>query len=151
MASTIPAEQHRHRTKGQEPFTEVTENASNPTPDLPNAKRYRAATREWYANWANSPQAATFVNTDWQRLHMLAPIVDRYFSAGTQAETSDLRLIMDAEKLMGATHLDRLRARIRVKRDEEEARPSVVMPNDGTVSNLDAERSKRRRRIIGAD
>ena len=48
-------------------------------PRLAGARRQRPETRAWWRAWCSSPQAAEFWSTDWQRLQMLALLVDAYF------------------------------------------------------------------------
>lgn len=80
-------------------------------PELPEG--YGDRTIEWYETWRTSPQAQLFEATDWGRLLMLAPIVDFYFSAvkPSAAALSEIRL---NEERLGATYVDRLRARIKI-------------------------------------
>src|SRR4051812_30197683 len=52
-------------------------------PELPatygEGVEFLPATRQWFATWARSPQAAVFVSTDWQRLSgIVAVLVDRW-------------------------------------------------------------------------
>lgn len=68
---------------------------------------------DWYETWRRSPQAKTFVGTDWQRLRMLAPTVEAYVAGDLKAMT-EIRL---NESLLGATHADRLRNRVKVERE----------------------------------
>lgn len=84
-------------------------------PELPNPKRWLKATREWWAAWCGSPQSALFVGTDWQRLVMLLPLVDGYHREHDPLRAAKLMAeIRQNEAALGATHLDRLRARIKV-------------------------------------
>lgn len=77
---------------------------------------YAAPTLAWYETWRRSPQAQLFEATDWSRLVLLAPIVDAYFRRPSAAALSEIRM---NEERLGATVVDRMRARIRVDRDEE--------------------------------
>lgn len=73
---------------------------------------------DWWDTWRRAPQAKMFVGTDWQRLRMLAPLVAAYW------ECPDFRLLAEIrhnEGLLGATHADRLRGRIKVEREPAEA------------------------------
>jgi hypothetical protein len=77
--------------------------------DVPGlAGSFSEETRRWYATWAGSPQASMFTGTDWQRLAMLAPLVDAYFAEPTKELLGEIRL---NEALLGATPVDRLRLR----------------------------------------
>ena len=71
----------------------------------------------WHETWRRSPQAALFEETDWQRLQILASIVEAYFRRPSAAALSEIRM---NEERLGATVTDRMRARIRVERDEVE-------------------------------
>jgi hypothetical protein len=81
-------------------------------PDLPGEDRFRQETRDWYATWRRSPQAEQFLVTDWQRLHMLAAIVDKFFEAPSAQLMAEIRL---NEERFGATPTDRLRLGYRVR------------------------------------
>lgn len=77
---------------------------------------WRADTRAWYDTWRWSPQAAVFLATDWARLRLMAPLVDSYFDRPTDRKLAEIR---QNESLLGATLVDRLKARMWV--DEPEA------------------------------
>ncbi|OKI24427.1 hypothetical protein [Streptomyces sp. CB03911] len=84
-------------------------------PELPTPKRWLSATRTWWTTWSAAPQAAVFVGTDWQRLVMLLPLVDGYHREKDPLRAAKLLAeIRQNEQSLGATHLDRLRARIKV-------------------------------------
>lgn len=111
-------------------------------PPLPDEEKYRTQTCVWYRTWRESPQAAAFEATDWQRLHMLAPLVDAYWGEPRKELLSEIRL---NESLLGATHVDRLRARITIERP---GRAQTQAPATGAgVSDLTA---RRRRLADGA-
>jgi hypothetical protein len=88
-------------------------------------------TRSWYATWRRSPQSLTFTATDWQRLAMLALVVDDFFAAPTARKMAEIR---QSESLLGATHMDRLRARISI--DRSTAPPATVTAADAARSRL---------------
>lgn len=107
------------RRNAQLPMTELGEPVAN-APELPDADDYSESTRTWYETWCASPQAAQFGSTEWQRLHMLAPMVEAYFG-GDLKWLSEIRL---NEAKLGATPEDRLRLRWRMaeqKREEDRA------------------------------
>jgi hypothetical protein len=66
----------------------------------------------WYQTWRESAQAQLFTSTDWQRLAILAPLVEKHFSGPTGATMSEIRL---NEERLGATVVDRMRARMVVE------------------------------------
>ena len=139
-----PAENRRRRNADRYEGHEVEVPASGKAeaPKLPGARGYSARTREWYATWCASPQAQAFTVTDWQRLHMLAPLVDRYFATDKPMVAKQLMgEIRLNESLLGATHVDRLRARIKVA-DESPASTTPAVPDEVGA--------KRRQRILDA-
>lgn len=106
-------------------------------PRLPG--RWPAAVKRWYETWCSSPQAQAFTVTDWQRLHMLAPLVAQYWQTPDRGLMAEIRL---NESLLGATHVDRLRARIKVA-DQPQAQAAEATPDDEVAK-------KRRQRILDA-
>lgn len=72
--------------------------------------------RMWWETWRNSPNAQVFEATDWRRLAMLAPIVQSYHVKPGAAALSEIRM---NEERLGATVVDRQRARIRIERTSE--------------------------------
>ncbi|MFP3990662.1 hypothetical protein U9R90_24995 [Streptomyces sp. E11-3] len=107
-------------------------------PELEHAKLYGPRTRAWYETWRRAPQAAAFVGTDWQRLQMLAPLVDAYWLEPSTKLLAEIRL---NEGLLGATHADRLRARIKI----EQPKPERAQAPAGV-----ADLTSRRRRLTDA-
>lgn len=73
---------------------------------------------EWHMTWRRSPQAALFEDTDWMRLQMLAPIVQAYNRRPGAAALSEIRM---NEERLGATVVDRMRARMVIEREDEDA------------------------------
>lgn len=98
----------------------LTEDDSVRGPELPGKDGYLPQTVEWYETWRRSPQASTFVNTDWQRLHFVAALVDRYWQNPHHLVMAEIR---QSESLLGATYTDRLRARMKVEKAAPEATP----------------------------
>ncbi len=76
------------------------------------------AARSWYDTWRRSPQAAVFTATDWLRLRMLAPLIESYLEVPHHMKLAEIR---QNESLLGATHTDRLKARIAVQKTDQEA------------------------------
>lgn len=101
-----PAQRRRRNVEKRE--TLPSSARVDKAPPLPNAKRYLKATRDWYETWVGSPQATQFTATDWQRLAMVAPIVDEYFREPTVAKFTEIRR---TEEMLGATVGDRKRLR----------------------------------------
>ncbi|WP_199552797.1 hypothetical protein [Streptomyces sp. N35] len=92
-------------------------------PDLPQAEAYSSQTLAWYATWQQAPQAAVFTVTDWQRLHMLALLVEAYWAEPSTKLLSEIRL---NESLLGATHVDRMRGRIKLEQPKATVHPAGV-------------------------
>lgn len=136
-----PSEHKRRRNADRFEGLQVTVDADGvvQAPDLPG--EWPAEVHRWYDTWCSSPQAQTFLVTDWQRLHMLAPIVAKYFVTADRTLMAEIRL---NESLLGATHADRLRARIKTADD-----PSTSgAPKSPAVDDEVAK--KRRQRILGS-
>lgn len=135
-----PSEHKRRRNADTFEGQEVTVQADAEVrgPELPHAELYGPQTVAWYETWRRAPQAAAFVGTDWQRLAMLAPLVDTYFAEPSTKLLAEIRL---NEGLLGATHVDRLRGRIKV---EQPKQPAGAPP--AGVADL----TSRRRRLTDA-
>lgn len=138
MAGMGPPPAARKRRANPDTFQDhqitVSAEATADAPALPDEDYYTPATRRWYRTWCESPQAAAFVATDWQRLHMLAPLVEQYFDTPSTKLLSEIRL---NESLLGATHVDRMRARIKVEQS----------PKSTAATPARDELAERRRRL----
>jgi hypothetical protein len=143
MGGMGPAPEEGRRRRNADTFdaeaVEVAAGTVVDAPELPDADAYSPATRRWYATWCAAPQAATFTVTDWQRLHMVAPLVEQYFAQPTPKLMAEIRI---SESELGATHLARLRGRIKVTA-EQPSTASAAAAKD--VADLTAERRKRLR------
>lgn len=74
--------------------------------------RYSKRTRERYERWRRSPQSRHFLASDWDRLLDLAPLWHALEMSPLDTKlTAEIRA---AEKTLGATIEDRLRAHIKV-------------------------------------
>lgn len=136
-----PAEKKRHRRPDQFEHAKVSVPADatpDSPPELPGWEKYSTATLRWYRNWCESPQAVLFTRTDWQRLHMIAPLVEKYWAEPSVKLMAEIRL---NEASLGATYVDRMRARIKLEQ------PKQQPGGPGTVADLNA---KRRRRMSDA-
>lgn len=116
-------------------------------PLSPTGEPWPEVVQTWYQTWAESPQAATFLPTDWQRLHMVAPLVLAYWSTFDKGLLAEIRL---NEGLLGATHADRLRLGIR----KSTPAGGAVDPAKGAKGNASADelakrRQSRRRKMSG--
>ncbi len=118
MAGRGPAPQQQHQRerdtrRRQSDVVSVTMDGEIRGPDL--VGPYSEETLAWYMDWQVAPQASLFSNTDWRRLLLLAPIVDSYFRKPSAASLSEIRL---NEERLGATYVDRLRAKIRIETND---------------------------------
>lgn len=86
----------------------------------------------WWTTWRRSPLTVAWLDTDWQRLAMLAPLVASYYARPHYTKLAEIR---QNESLLGATHVDRLKARIKV----EESEPAKPQPG---VTALDDYRAR---------
>lgn len=113
-----------------EPFTELRPADKKKKPRaLPRAQDYKPATRAWWKTWATSPQSAQFLETDWQRLTMVADLVDDFYCS---IEPRERKMLLDQiakeEKRLGATVDDRLRLRWKFVENDAEADRAARAP-----------------------
>lgn len=80
--------------------------------ELTGVNTWSPPTIAWFQTWRESPQAQVFEATDWQRLGMLAYLVEDFF--GGMADAKLLAEIRQNEERLGATYTDRQRARMRI-------------------------------------
>lgn len=155
MAGRGPAPREgavRPNQGGKTVFSLPAEGFQGKAPALPSG--HHRDTRKWYAVWTKSPQATTFIATDWQRLQQLAYVVDElheprtepiYSKAGdyvgdkrvSPPVTALLAEIRQCEKLLGATVLDRASLYMTIR--EPLAAKSAV-PTDSEAARASAER-----------
>lgn len=87
---------------------------------LRNRDSYCAFTKYWFDVWADSPQAEHFQETDWLRLQMIAPLVERLMTNPNAASQLLLAEIRQNESLLGGTVMDRMRLRMGGKEEEHD-------------------------------
>lgn len=130
MAGNGPPPSEHKRRRNADEFEEhavtVEDDGQVHGPPLPFSSLYGPRTVDWYETWQRAPQAAAFTVTDWQRLHMLAPIVDAYWLEPTTKLFAEIRL---NESLLGATHVDRMRGRIKVDTPKKPGRLPADVPD----------------------
>lgn len=107
----IPKDPAARVRRNKEHRTVVDPDAVVDAPNLPGS--WSPDVLRWYGNWCASPQAQLFAPTDWQRLRMIAPLIDRYFVEPDPKLLAEIRL---NESLLGATIVDRLRLRLDVRK-----------------------------------
>jgi hypothetical protein len=82
----------------------------------------------WWTTWRRSGTAVAFLETDWSRLTMLIPLVKSYFDKPHYTKLAEIR---QNESLLGATVVDRLKARIKVEDGADPvAAPGVTALDD---------------------
>lgn len=136
-----PKEQHqreRDTRRRQADVVSVSQDDVQRGPDLfeeTGRTDWSPMTVAWYDRWRLSAQAQLFQSTDWGRLIMLVPIVESYYTAPkpSAAALSEIRL---NEERLGATYVDRLRAKIRIESQTDQPAADVVQLRD--VSRDDA-------------
>lgn len=112
MAGRGPAgSPNPRRTNNKDNELEVT-GAKPEAPKLFKRAKYSTAVHRWWDTWAESPQAEAFLPSDWERLQMLAPLVQLYWE---EPKTSILAEIRLNEERLGATVRDRQSLRMTVR------------------------------------
>lgn len=104
------------------------------------AGEWHPMTVRWWNTWRASAQAQTFEDTDWMRLAILAPIMDGYVRRPSAAALSEIRM---NEERLGATVVDRMRARMKIERRDGAAPVapvvSIVQTRDDIAARLKRE------------
>lgn len=146
MAGNGPAPSPQRRRRNADTYSDVQTKVQATSDELRGPSLYeatcsqsvdwppqvRALVERWWMTWRRSPLAESFLATDWGRLGMLAPLVASYYTQPNFAKMAEIR---QSESLLGATHVDRLKARIKV----EEPVPDKLDPG---VTALDDYRSR---------
>lgn len=87
--------------------------------------------RAYWQTWRTAPQAAIFEATDWQRLALLVPLVESYWTiAPDKGIASEIRL---NEERLGATVQDRQRLRMRIEEAESAALYALPGASDAEI------------------
>lgn len=120
----VPKQQHqreRDTRRRQSGAVSVAQDGVIRGPELP-LEDPHPQTVIWWDAWRTSPQAQLFEDTDWQSLLRAALLVDYVWKSSkpSAAAISEIRLI---EERLGATYVDRQRARITISREEAEVVP----------------------------
>lgn len=143
-----PAETKRRRNKDtfEEHAVEVDADEVGKAPRLPNASKLNPATRRWWKAWTENPVTSAWLSTDWERLLTIVPLVEAYWQADNpNAMTKLMAEIRQNESLLGATHVDRMRARIKVSDDKASTprtTPAATLDNVTPIGS-------RRERLLG--
>lgn len=122
-----PAEQRRRRNIDPIAESKITDDGQRLGPDLnklTGRSDWLPQVIAWFETWRTSPQAKVFVATDWQRLGMLAPLVQEYLAEPRSTILSEIRL---NEERLGATVVDRQRARMVVEPSSKDTAPVIAL------------------------
>lgn len=122
-----PADQRRRRNADTVSGATVIDDGEIVGPELVDVTgraTWTEQTLRWWSTWQASAQAKLFISTDWQRLGMVAALVESYWKRPSMAALSEIRL---NEERLGATVVDRQRARITVERPD-------AVPSTGDAS-----------------
>src|SRR5690606_4334684 len=112
----------------------VSESSEVDAPKLFKRAKYSVATQRWWDNWDNRPQAAVFLPTDWERLQMLAPLVEAYWQDPKPALLAEIRL---NEERLGATVRDRQSLRMTVAPGDGSEDDAEEAPDPGNLVDLE--------------
>lgn len=121
-----PADQRRHRIKDPIPTSNLVDDGQLLGPDmetLTGRKDWPPLVERWYKIWRTSPQAKQFIDTDWQRLGMVAYLYEQFLIEPKGTLLAEIRL---NEERLGATVVDRQRARMQVERTETRENAPVL-------------------------
>lgn len=89
---------------------------------------------KWYEIWRTSPQSKQFIDTDWQRLGMVAYLFEQYLQEPKSTILSEIRL---NEERLGATVVDRQRARMVVETtDGKDAAVLSIVPGQSAKDRI---------------
>lgn len=119
MAGNGPAPNENRRRRNADTYADVkatvVDDGQPVGPALEGA--WSPETRSWWEIWRCSPQAKTFLTTDWVRLRDIARLREVFAAKPSALLFAEIR---QNESLLGATHTDRLKSRMKVQKQAEE-------------------------------
>jgi hypothetical protein len=124
----------RRRNADPTPASELAQDGELRGPELPDVldgEQWHDQTRRWWDTWRRSPQAQTFLETDWDFLLDTALMHHTMWSKGRWEFAAELRL--RAAKF-GATPEDR--ARLRMKVSDPDPSSAGEKPRESRYSHL---------------
>lgn len=137
----------RRRNGAAEPLTTLTADDELRGPELPDGVlgadkdgvpyEWHPRTAAWWQTWRESPQAQTFIATDWDFLLDTALLHHTMWTKGRWEFASEVRL--RAAKY-GATPEDR--ARLKLKVDDPMVPPQRPAQSPGNVSDINSRRAR---------
>jgi hypothetical protein len=110
-----PADQKRNRRIDPIGTSHLVDDGQRLGPDLTELtgrKDWPPMVIKWFETWRAAPQAKQFIDTDWQRLGLVAYLYEQYLIEPKSTILSEIRL---NEERLGATVVDRQRARMVVE------------------------------------
>jgi hypothetical protein len=137
-----PDARHGHRSKADLARLVVLEGRKVAPPELPKISEFDQRTLDWWQAWVDSPQAEQFTATDWQRLLLVARLVDQFVRGPRPALLGEIRL---NEAALGATVADRLRLGVRVTPSGPDTGAAGTSAN--RIKVRDELRAERERRV----
>lgn len=137
-----PADKRRRRnsTSGS---TSLVPDGKLRGPTLPRDIDWHPRTRAWWLTWRKSPQAQTFIDSDWDFLLDTALMHHAMWTAGQWTLAAEVRLRVGK---FGSTPEDRARLKMEIDEDQDDAPASTDTPSD--VPDLT---DYRRRYAAGSD
>lgn len=115
-----PAPQENRRRTNKDTFGAekvlLTENEIAELRKIPDGDWFPEV-RLWWRVWSGCAQSALFSATDWLRLRILMVTVQSYYQRPTAQKMAEIR---QTEGLLGATYVDRMKARIKVEKPSAE-------------------------------
>ena len=131
-----PADQRRHRIKDQVATTHLVDDGAKRGPELhilTGRKNWPAMVTKWFDVWRTSPQSKQFIDTDWQRLGMVAYLLEQYLADPKSTILSEIRL---NEERLGATVVDRQRARMVIDTSDNDAAVLSIVPGSSARERI---------------
>lgn len=113
-----PEGQKRHRIADKIETSNLLDDGVELGPDLISLTgrlEWPEQVSKWYQIWRTAPQAKAFIDTDWQRLGMVAYLYEQFLLDPKPNLLSEIRL---NEERLGATLVDRQRARMNIERTD---------------------------------
>jgi hypothetical protein len=133
----------RRRRNAADPETVISPDNELRGPELPegilpNDEEWHPRTRQWWQTWRESPQATTFIDTDWDFLIDTALLHHVMWTKGRWEFASEVRL--RAAKY-GATPEDRARLKLKVD-DPTATRQAPAQSSAANVSDINSRRAR---------
>lgn len=134
MHAAKPDDQRRRRNKPAHDSKVYEDDGSAYGPTLAEltGRSWRGEVEAWFEDWRHMPQARDFERTDWRRLALIAPLVEKMIDNPGAAAMSEIRM---NEERLGATVTDRMRARMVISRDSDDEEGGGL----ASVTSIDGE------------